>query len=381
LDFDWDPAEVAYREELQAFLAEELPDNWAEISKGGPGSDAQAAYSRVFCGKMAERGWLTQHWPVKFGGKGASAWRHAVLGEEMWRAGEPRGQQYMSVNWVGPTILEFGTEEQKAQHVTRIARGDALWCQGFSEPESGSDLASLRTQAVRDGDDYIVNGSKIWTSYVEHADYCFLLVRTDPQSKGRQGISVLLCPVDLPGIELREIPAVIGDRYFHEVFFQDVRVPVSCRLGPEGEGWPVVGYALDYERVGSARYARAEKTLDEIAAEAQRRGRLEEPHVQERLGRARAIIGVARMLNHKVIDLRAQGSPPTSDTNLARVATTAAERAVSELGLEIYGADAMAYGHFAEVYFRLAMWSGVAVGTTEINLNLVASRMLGLPRE
>ena len=381
MEFDWSDEDLAYRAELRQFLADTLPKDWDEISKGGPGSDAQALFSREFCAKMAERGWLTQHWPVELGGKGASPWRHAIVGEEMWQAGEPRGAQYMSVNWVGPTILEFGTEEQKSFHVDRIVRGDSLWCQGFSEPEAGSDLASLRTAAVLDGDHYVVNGSKIWTSYVDNADYCFLLVRSDPESKGRHGITVLLCPVDLPGIELREIPAVIGDRYFHEVFFRDVKVPVSCRLGPEGEGWPVVTYSLAYERIGAARYARAELTLDAVAEEARERGRLEDPELLARLGHAHSLVESARLLTYRVIDLRAHDHAPTADTNLARVAGTQAELAVSELALEVFGNDALAYGHFAEVYFRLAMWSGVATGTTEVNLNLVASRMLGLPRE
>jgi alkylation response protein AidB-like acyl-CoA dehydrogenase len=256
-----------------------------------------------------------------------------------------------------------------------------LWSQGFSEPEAGSDLVSLRTLAIRDGDDYVVNGSKIWTSYVNHAQYCFLLVRTDPESKRHKGISILLCPTDLAGIEIREIPSVVGERYFHEVFFTDVRVPASCLLGPENEGWGVVAHALQYERVGAARYARAALTLDELAKLAEQRGQLEDPTVLEKLGEARALCEASRLLTYRVIDLRAHGSPPTADTNVARVAGTMAERAVSELALELFGAEALEYGHFAESHFRLAMTAGVAVGTTEINLNLVASRFLGLPRE
>jgi alkylation response protein AidB-like acyl-CoA dehydrogenase len=262
-----------------------------------------------------------------------------------------------------------------------ISKGKVLWSQGFSEPEAGSDLVALRTLALRDGDDYVVNGSKIWTSYVNHAEYCFLLVRTDPNSKRHRGISVLLCPTDLPGIEIREIPSVVGERYFHEVFFDDVRVPVANRLGPENEGWEVVAHALQYERVGAARYARAALTLDELARRAAELGLLEDSSILERFGAARATCEAARMLVYRVIDLRNQGSPPTADTNVARVAGTMAEQAVSELALEIFGPDALEYGSFADSHFRLAMTAGVAVGTTEINLNLVASRFLGLPRE
>ncbi len=206
MDFEWAPDDAAFRRELQDFLAEELPADWEELSKHGPGSDAQAAFSRSFCAKLAERGWLTQHWPAAYGGRDATPWRHAIVGEELWQRGEPRGPQYMNVNWIGPAIMEFGSDAQREEHLPRISRGDVLWCQGFSEPEAGSDLVALRTQAIRDGNDYVVNGGKIWTSYANHAEFCFLLVRTDPGSSRHRGISVLLTPMDLPGIEVREIP-------------------------------------------------------------------------------------------------------------------------------------------------------------------------------
>jgi len=381
VEFDWSPEDTEFRHELLRFMSEQLPDDWDEISRGGPGSDDQAAFSRRFCAQLADRGWLTQSWPAEFGGSDAPPWRHAILGEEMWAAGEPRGPQYMNVNWIGPTIMEYGSEQQKALHLPLISRGEVLWCQGFSEPEAGSDLVALRTLAIRDGDEYVVNGSKIWTSYVNHAQYCFLLVRTDPESKRHRGISILLVPMDLDGIEVREIPSVVGDRYFHEVFFTDVRVPVDCRLGPEHDGWNVVAYSLQYERVGAARYARAARMLDALAKDAEAAGLLDDPTTLEKLGEARAVCEAARVLTYRVIDLRAHGSPPTADTNVARVAGTLAERAVADLAMEIHGSDGLEYGSFADSHFRLAMTAGVAVGTTEVNLNLVASRFLGLPRE
>ena len=187
MEFGWSDEDEAFRSDLEAFLEQTLPDDWAEMSKDGPGSDTQAAFSKQFCRKLAEKGWLTQHWPTEFGGKDAAPWRHAILSERLWAMGEPRGAQYMNVNWIGPAIMEHGTEEQKAHHLPLISSGQVLWCQGFSEPEAGSDLVALRTAALRNGDDYVVNGSKIWTSYANHADYCFLLVRTDPDSVAAQG--------------------------------------------------------------------------------------------------------------------------------------------------------------------------------------------------
>lgn len=381
MEFGWSDEERAYRREVQEFLAEHLPPDWEEISQGGPGSDAQAEFSRGFCAELAARGWLTQSWPAEHGGSDASPWRHAIFGEEMWGNGEPRGPQYMNVNWIGPAIMRFGSDAQKAHHLPLISEGKVLWCQGFSEPEAGSDLVALRTSARREGDVYVVNGSKIWTSYANHADYCILLVRSDPESKRHRGISVLLVPMELPGIQVREIPSVVGERYFHEVFFDDVRVPAEALLGPENDGWDVVSFALQFERVGAARYHRAALILDDLAVQARRLGRLNEPRVLEQLGEARALCEAARVLNYRVIDLRVHGAPPTADSNAARVASTTAEQSVADLALEIFGPEALEYGSYADTRFRWAMTAGVAVGATEVQLNLVASRLLGLPKE
>jgi alkylation response protein AidB-like acyl-CoA dehydrogenase len=380
VDFEWAPEDAEYRTQLREFLARELPADWATLSKDGPGSDAQLEFSRAFCARLADAGWLTQHWPTAYGGRDATPWRHAVLGEEMWAHGEPRGSQYMNVNWIGPAIMQYGSDAQKALHLPRISNGDVLWCQGFSEPNAGSDLAALRTRAEREGDVYVVNGQKIWTSYFNKADFCFLLVRSDPASQRNRGISVLLMPMDLPGVEVREIPSVVGARYFHEVFLTDVRVPTGCRLGPEHEGWGVVTYALAYERVGAARYAQAALVLDQLAEHARANGRLGDPVLQERLAEARALCVAARLLAYRVIDGRVKGAPPTVDTNLARVAGTEADKLVGELALEVYGSEALAYDSFAAANFRLSMTAGVAVGATEVQLNLIAARFLELPK-
>jgi alkylation response protein AidB-like acyl-CoA dehydrogenase len=381
VEFDWSESDAAHRRDVRAFLDEALPEDWESLAKDGPGSDAQAVFSKLFCGKLAEQGWLTQHWPAEFGGHDATPWRHSIVGEEMWAIGEPRGAQYMNVNWIGPAIMRYGTDAQKSAHLPRISAGDVLWCQGFSEPEAGSDLVALRTEALRVGDAYVINGSKIWTSYCNHAEFMILLVRTDPNAKRHRGITVLLVPMATPGIEIREIPSVVGERYFHEVFLTDVHVPVTALLGEENAGWEVVNYALQYERVGAARYARAAVTLDRLAELADAQGLLADPIIVDRLGAARAMCEAARVLTYKVIDLRAKGSPPTPDTQLARVLGTRADTAIGELALEIVGPEALEYGSFADANFRLAMTAGVAVGATEVQLNLIVSRFLGLPKE
>ena len=381
MEFDWSPEDTQHRRDVQAFLEQELPENWDEMSQHGPGGDSQAEFSRIFCGRMAEKGWLTQHWPGEYGGRDCEPWRHSIVGEEMWAIGEPRGSQYMNVNWIGPAIMNYGSDQQKVLHLPKISAGQVLWCQGFSEPEAGSDLAALRTRAEKVGDEYIINGSKIWTSYCNHADYIFLLVRTDPESSRNRGISVLLVPMDSAGIEVREIPSVVGERYFHEVFFTDVKVPTDVLLGEENNGWNVVNYALQFERIGAARYARAAVTLDKLAEVAKERGMLDDPIVVDRLGEARALCEAARVLVYKVIDIRAKDRSPTADTQLARVLSTNCDNAIGRLALEIFGPESREYASFADTNFRLAMTAGVAVGATEVQLNLIASRFLELPKE
>ncbi len=381
MEFDWSQDDIQHRTDVRAFLQQELPDNWEEMSQHGPGGDSQAAFSRTFCARMAQKGWLTQHWPSAYGGRDCEPWRHSIVGEEMWAVGEPRGSQYMNVNWIGPAIMTYGNADQKLFHLPKISSGQVLWCQGFSEPEAGSDLAALRTRAEKIDDRYVINGSKVWTSYCHHADFIFLLVRTDPQSSRHRGISVLLVPMDSPGIAVREIPSVVGERYFHEVFFTDVTVPSSVLLGPENNGWDVVNYALQFERIGAARYARAAVTLDKIAEVAAARGMLHDPIIVDRLGEARALCEAARVLVYKVIDIRAKDKPPTADTQLARVLSTHCDNAIGRLALEILGPESLEYASFADTNFRLAMTAGIAVGATEVQLNLIASRFLDLPKD
>ena len=238
MDFEWTKEQAAFRAKLHAFLQANLPDDWEAFSKHGPASPALTEFARTFCRQLAENGLLFPHWPKEIGGEGLGPWEQQVLAEVMWEWGEPRGGQYMNVNWIGPTMVRYGTEAQKAKYLPQIAKGEMLWCQGFSEPNSGSDLASLRTRAVLEGDSYRVNGQKIWTSYAGLADTCFLLTRTSDDRK--RGITILLVPMDTPGITVRQIPSLIGEGDIHEVFFDDVIVPATQRFGEEGEAWQII---------------------------------------------------------------------------------------------------------------------------------------------
>lgn len=375
VEFDWSEEELAYRRDLQDFLKQHLPENWRGYDKSN--LQEYKSKSSNFSGAMAEKGWLTQSWPKEYGGQDASPWRAAILSEEMWPIGEPRGPQYMNANWIGPAIMNFGTEEQKAYHLNRISRGDVFWCQGFSEPDSGSDLASLRCRAIRDGDQYIVNGTKTWTSHVGTADYCFLLVRTDTEAPKHKGISILLLPMDTPGIEVRNIEAVVGEQAFHQVVFDDVRVPASIRLGEENEGWKIVRAALQFERVGAAHYETALLILEDVVTEARRTGKIQDPEIQSRIGEAYAAAEAARLLVYRVVDLRAENSPPTADSNLSRVAQTGCLQLASELAQDVFGENGLEADSSGDA--RQYMAFSVAAGTTEIQLDQIATRYLDLP--
>ena len=191
MEFGWGAEEQAFRDQIREFLRRELPDRWYNLV---PGEEPASDFTFDFCRKLGEEGLLAPHWPAEYGGRDAPGWQFIILGEELWQAGEPRGAQYMNVNWIGPAIMGAGTAEQKDYHLKRITAGDVIWCQGFSEPEAGTDLASLTLSATRRGDDFVLNRMKVWTSYASWADFCFVLARTDPSSKGNHGISIFLVP-------------------------------------------------------------------------------------------------------------------------------------------------------------------------------------------
>jgi alkylation response protein AidB-like acyl-CoA dehydrogenase len=377
MDFQWDAEQRAFRTTVRKFLAENLPADWESLAHG-PGSESQSAFSKTFCGALAKAGLLVPHWPKRWGGRDADAWTSFILAEEMWMAGEPRGGQYMNVNWIGPTLMRFGTEAQQDRYIPPIARGQTIWCQGFSEPEAGSDLASLRTRAERcDGGGYRINGQKIWTSYAGHADTCFLLART---GIGKTGMSVFLVPMDTPGITVRQIPSVIGEGDIHEVFFDDVRVPAEALLGAEGQAWEIARNALSLERVGIPRFALATRMLRRAVTALKKQERFGHGAV-EQSARALAACEAARLYSYQIVDQRRHGTPTGPEASAARYATVMAERLVGEFVVEhcpeaLAGGDPLLLAHH-----QRAIVAGIASGAAEIQLNLIATELLQLPRE
>jgi alkylation response protein AidB-like acyl-CoA dehydrogenase len=376
MDFGWDDEQRTFRASVRDFISSHLPSDWESLAHG-PGTAWQGTFSKQFCGQLAAAGLLVPHWPARWGGRDADPWMAFILAEEMWEAGEPRGGQYMNVNWIGPILMRFGSEAQQQAYIPPIAAGQTIWCQGFSEPEAGSDLASLRTRAEKDGSIYRINGQKIWTSYASQADTCFLLART---SIGKNGISVFLVPMNTPGITVRSIPSVIGEGDIHEVFFDNVEVASEAMLGIEGQAWEIARAALSMERVGIPRFALATRMLHRGVARLQRGARFERGAV-ESAAKARAACEAARMYSYSIIDKRRHGMTIGAEASAARYSTVMAERLVAEFVVEfvpeaLSGGDPMLLSHH-----QRAIVAGIASGAAEIQLNLIATELLNLPRE
>jgi len=379
MNFEWTPEEDAFRKRLQAFLATTLPEDWERFSQHGPASPALTRYAQTFCGKLAQERLLTPHWPKEIGGEGLDPWHQTILAEEMWVAGEPRGGQYMNINWIGPTLIKYGSKAQQERYLPPIAEGRALWCQGFSEPGSGSDLASLRTRAVLEGEHYRVTGQKIWTSYAGLADTCFLLCRTSEDRK--RGISILLVPMDTPGITVRQIPSLIGEGDIHEVFFDDMLVPADALFGAEGQAWEIIAYSLVNERLGIPRYSLARAALDRAVSVLVQNGGWSSDAVKIEAAHCAALCEAARTSSYAIVTTRARGQQVGPESSVARFATVMAERRVAEFVVE-YLPEALAYAHpYLKMHHQRGIVAGIAAGAAEIQLNIIANDVLKLPRE
>ena len=264
MDYDLGTDAVELRKRLRELISAHIPEGFLGACTDDP---RDLATTESFCKLLASDGLLALAWPKEHGGGGGSVWQQTVLREEMWAHHEPRGAQYMGINWVGPAVMRYGTAEQKARHLSAIAAGEVIWCQGFSEPEAGTDLASLRTRAVADGDGWRVTGQKVWTSYAQMASWCVLAACTDPNAPKPKRLSLFLVPMDRPGITVRPIRSMLGPHHLNEVFLDDVEVFADEVLGELGDGWRVMREALAFERVGIARYARCESLLDRMQTE------------------------------------------------------------------------------------------------------------------
>jgi len=379
MDFDMGDDVAALRTQLRQLVADEIPHGYLGAFTDDP---ADLDIAQRFCRTLAERGLLCLAWPEEFGGRDASPWAQTAVREEMWAYHEPRGAQYMGVNWVGPTIMRHGSDEQKAQHLPAIAAGEVIWCQGFSEPDAGSDLASLKTAAVRDGDGWRINGQKIWTSYATMAQWCFLLARTSKQERKQQGLSIFLLPMDREGIEVRPIATMMGPHHLNEVFFDDVWADDADLLGPLDGGWQVVQEVLSFERVGIARYARCEKLLAEAPGVL---GDAWDELPEELRGRwVTALVHCrrARLLAYRVVARQGGGQVTPADTAAYRIAATTNDQTSADVLGDILalsdpqGDDGQRWARAVEDHVRYAVSATVASGTTEVQRMLLSRALL-----
>ncbi|SOD72095.1 alkylation response protein AidB-like acyl-CoA dehydrogenase [Jatrophihabitans sp. GAS493] len=372
MDYDLGESAAALRARLRHILADLLPEGWAGPFKSDP---AVQKVTRNVCERLGAERLLTISWPQEYGGAAASEWEQAVLREEMWAHFEPRGAQYMGLSWVGPTIMHFGTPEQKAQHLPPIASGQVIWAQGFSEPESGSDLGSLSLAATPDGDGWCLNGQKIWTSYANIADWYFVAARTSrAEGVKTDGISIFIIPMSRTGVTVRPIDSMMGEQHLNEVFFDDVRVERAELLGKLNRGWDVIKYVLGHERIGIPRYARDERVLSALA---------EVDDVSQGacgVAFARALVHArtARLLNYRAVSERERGTLTDLHASTARIASILLDQEVAELALDTVGAAALAPDPRAGVLgliedvFRYSRSATIASGTIEVQRMIVA---------
>ena len=372
VDFRLPPAVEAFRDELRTWLASHLTDDVRAAARRRGDADALERL-RAWDRTMADAGWAAISWPVEYGGRGASILEQLVFTEETIAAGAPTPVNVIGIQNIGPAIMQYGTDEQKDTLLRRMVRAEDIWCQGMSEPDAGSDLASLRTRAVRDGDGFVVNGQKTWTSNGHHADYCALFVRTNPDVPKHKGISCLVVDMRSPGIEARPLRTVTGEAEFAEVFFDDVRVPASGLLGPLDGGWAVATSTLSHERAGAARlYGMIGQRLDGLVDDL-RDADVDDPVVLERLGELDTRLAYLRVLCQRGISAAMNGGDALATASLAKTVWGELEQDVAVLGHDAVG------GRWSTI--RLSTRSlTIAGGTTQVNKNITAQRVLGLPR-
>lgn len=385
MDFCY-PAEVErFRTELRDWLSDNLTDELVKARRSGGRDDAAFEMLRAWNQTMADAGWAAVSWPREYGGRGATVLEQLVYTEETTRARAPLPLNVIGLNNIAPAIMEYGTEAQKQRLLPRMMRADDIWCQGMSEPDAGSDLAALRTRAVRDGDDFVVTGQKIWTSLGHRADWCQLYVRTDPDAPKHKGISCLIVDMTLPGIEARPLVTLGGDADFAEVFFHDVRVPADALLGPLNAGWQVATTTLSHERAGAARlYAemqvRLEELVDDLAAAGT--GALDDPVTLRRLGELAVRIKYLEVLCQRSISATLHGGSELvalGSVSLAKTVWGEIGQDLAALAFDVLGSrdDGRAWANYRLTSRSLT----IAGGTTQINKNITAQRVLGLPRK
>jgi len=395
MDFRFTEEEVAFKAEVHQWLKQEIPQRWTELDPGiWEETEESWSISRQFQRKLGQKGWLAPAYPKEYGGLELSHMKRLMLAEELAYNRAPISVEVeITVNWVAPTIILFGNERQKKEYGTRVAKGEIIFCIGYSEPNAGSDLAALQTHAVKVGDEYIINGQKIWCSYAHLADYCWLAVRTDPNVSKHKGISMFIVDMKTPGITVRPLINILNHHSFNEVFFDDVRIPRDNLVGQENNGWYQLVIALDIERSSIGTAAAQQRIIEELvryAKETRRNGKpiANDPLLRNQLAEMAVENEILRMMCYRIAWMYTKGIHPSYESSMTMVFSSELMRRLANVGMHIMG-------HYGELD-RDSKWAplnarimrmylssisiGVGGGSNEIQRNIIAMRGLGLPR-
>ncbi|MEB4212136.1 acyl-CoA dehydrogenase family protein [Mycobacterium sp. 94-17] len=384
-------ADREFRDDVRAFLTSALS---ADVR--GPVRDENERLDRMrlWQQRLHDAGLAAISWPVQFGGRGASVVQQLIYNAEMAAAGAPEPINRSAINQLGPTIIQWGTDQQRDYYLPRILSAADVWCQGFSEPEAGSDLAALRTKAEIDGDELVITGQKIWTSKAHYAGWIYILARTDPAAEKHHGISYILVPLQTPGVEVRPIRQITGRAEFNEVYFDSVRVPLTNVLGPLHEGWRVAKSTLGYERVGQSRTHRIERRLGILVKLAQQDNALacngfDDSFVADRIVGFAAQVEALRQISAQATAAGIRGVDPGPESSVAKLLTSEVDQAMANFGIDLAGpagtlergsAGAAKGGNVAQSYLLMRA-ATFGAGTSEIQRNVIAEKLLGLPRD
>jgi alkylation response protein AidB-like acyl-CoA dehydrogenase len=376
MDLTFDERELAFRDELRAWFA----DNPA----GAPpaGEDENYSWRRDFQRRLADDGWAAVHWPREYGGRGATLTQSAIFYEELGRARAPLPANLLGLLMAGPTIMSWGTDEQKERYLRPIVTADEIWCQGFSEPDAGSDFAALKTKAVKHGDEWIVNGQKVWTSSAQYSKWCMLVARTDTEVPKHKGLTYFLLDMEQDAVQVRPLRQMTGEAEFNELFFEDARISDANVLGGVGNGWKVALTTLMHERAGIPFFlqVRLRQLLDDVLAEASARGLLEDPVVADRLGELYMKAEVLRLTSYRGLTAIEKYGQPGPEGSLTKWMWAETNQQLTQFAADVLGPVALQSGTRWSYELLRAPGNSIEGGTTEVLKNIVAERVLGLPK-
>jgi alkylation response protein AidB-like acyl-CoA dehydrogenase len=376
MDLTLSPSEQEFRDEVRSWLEENHPGPTPE------GDDAGFDFRRAWQRKLNERGWAGLSWPEQYGGSGATLFEQAIFSEELARASAPQMANTLGLAMGGPTVIGHGTDEQKERYLAPILSADEIWCQGFSEPQSGSDLASLKTKAVRSGDGWVVTGQKVWTTMAHQSKWCMLLARTDPDAKKHRGLTYFLMDMEQDGVETRPLRQITGEAEFNELFMEEARIPDENIVGGENNGWSVAITTLMHERAGLAfaLQVSVQIALRELMERARETGASKDPIIRQRFAQLYAEAQVLRLNAYRgLTKLQAHGAPGP-EGSLGKWHWAEVNQSLTELALDLAGPRAQLVDDPWTYRYLRARANSIEGGTTEILKNIVAERVLGLPR-